>query len=222
MKKIAILQSNYIPWKGYFDLIGKVDTFVIYDDVNYSKNDWRNRNRIKTAQGIQWLTIPVRQESLNQKINETKVAFKQWNIKHWKSICSNYSQAPFFKQYEEYFKELYYSFQSEYLSEINLSLILAISKVLEINTEIIESKSLKLVGDRNQRLVDAVLKLNGTHYLSGPAGKTYLDLNLFKENKIEVEWMDYSGYREYPQFFPPFVHEVSVLDYIFNTGSNRF
>lgn len=222
MKKIAILQSNYIPWKGYFDIIQEVDTFIIYDDVNYSKNDWRNRNKIKTGQGVQWLTIPVTHKSLNQKINETKIAREGWNIKHWKSISSAYSKAPYFKIFEDYFKQIYLNFNNDYLSEINLILIKAIMNLLEIETKIIESQSLQLKGDRNERLINAISKLNGTHYLSGPSAKTYLDLDLFKKNNIDIEWMDYSNYSEYPQLYPPFVHEVSILDLIFNTGVHNF
>jgi hypothetical protein len=220
MKKIAILQSNYIPWRGYFDLINKVDVFVVYDEVQYTKNDWRNRNIIKTPNGPMWLTIPVRQLNLEQKINETRVSLKNWNIKHWNSIKANYTKAPYFKRYEEQFKELYLGMDTEMLSEINLKFIRAINDILGIQTEIIDSISLNLNGNKNERLVDAVTKLNGTHYLSGPAAKDYLDTNLFEKNNIQVEWMDYSGYSDYKQLYNPFLKHVSVIDYIFNT-SNR-
>lgn len=215
-KKIAILQSNYIPWRGYFDLINKVDVFVIYDEVQYTKNDWRNRNIIKTPNGPMWLTIPVRQFNLEQKINETRVSLKNWNIKHWNSIKANYTKAPYFKLYEEQFKELYLGMDTDLLSEINLKFIRAINAILGIQTEIIDSLALNLNGNKNERLVDAVTKLNGTHYLSGPAAKDYLDTSLFEKNNIQVEWMDYSGYTEYPQLYPPFWSKVSVLDNIFN------
>jgi len=218
MKKIAILQSNYIPWRGYFDLINKVDVFVIYDEVQYTKNDWRNRNIIKTPNGPMWLTIPVRQLNLEQKINETRVSLKNWNIKHWNSIKANYTKAPYFKLYEEQFKELYLGMDTDLLSEINLKFIHAINDILGIKTEIIDSVSLNLNGNKNERLVDAVTKLNGTHYLSGPAAKDYLDTGLFEKNNIRVEWMEYSNYSPYQQLFPPFSNQVSSLDTIFNTG----
>ena len=107
MKKVAILQSNYIPWKGYFDIIGSVDAFILYDDMQYTKNDWRNRNKIKTQNGLQWLSIPVRQESLHQKINETKITDPKWNINHWRSISQSYAKAPYFKAYKERFEALF-------------------------------------------------------------------------------------------------------------------
>lgn len=222
MKKIAILQSNYIPWRGYFDLINQVDVFVIYDEVQYTKNDWRNRNIIKTPNGPLWLTIPVRQQNLEQKINETRVSLKNWNIKHWNAIKANYTKAPYFKQYEERFKELYLDINTDLLSEINLKFIFTINDILGIKTQIIDSLSLDLGGNKNERLVDAVLKLNGTHYLSGPSAKNYLDTKLFEENNIQLEWMDYEGYSEYQQLFPPFSDTVSILDTIFSCGSKIF
>ena len=221
-KKIAILQSNYIPWRGYFDLINQVDVFVIYDEVQYTKNDWRNRNIIKTPNGPLWLTIPVRQQNLEQKINETRVSLKNWNIKHWNAIKANYTKAPYFKQYEERFKELYLGINTDLLSEINLKFIYAVNDILGIKTQIIDSLSLNLSGNKNERLVDAVLKLNGTHYLSGPSAKNYLDTKLFEENNIQLEWMDYEGYSEYQQLFPPFSDTVSILDTIFSCGSKIF
>lgn len=220
MKKIAILQSNYIPWKGYFDIIKMADVFVVYDEVQYTKNDWRNRNIIKTPNGPMWLTIPVRQLNLEQKINETRVSLKNWNIKHWNAIKANYTKAPYFKQHEERFRELYLGMNTDLLSEINLKFICVINDILGIQTEIIDSISLNLQGNKNERLLEAVTKLNGTHYLSGPAAKDYLDTGLFEKNNIQVEWMDYSGYSDYKQLYDPFVMHVSVIDYIFNT-SNR-
>jgi hypothetical protein len=220
MKKVAILQSNYIPWKGYFDIIKMADVFVVYDEVQYTKNDWRNRNQIKTANGLSWLTIPVIQKSLNQKINETFVSQSNWNKKHWNSITCNYSKAPFFEQFEDYFKQIYSQIQTQNLSEINQIFIKKINEILNIRTEIVDSRDLNLVGDKNERLIDAVKKLNGTHYISGPAAKSYIDLNKFETESIQVEWVDYNGYPEYSQLFGAFKHNVSILDLVFNEGSN--
>lgn len=220
MKKIAILQSNYVPWKGYFDIIKMADVFVIYDEVQYTKNDWRNRNQIKTPNGLSWLTIPVLQNTLNQKINETVVSQFNWNKKHWNSITCNYSKAPFYKTLESEFQQLYYSIETQNLSEINQIFIKKIANFLKIETDIIDSKSLNLVGDKNERLIDAVKKLNGTHYISGPSAKNYLDVNKFEAESIQVEWVDYNGYPEYSQLHGDFKHNVSILDLIFNEGSN--
>lgn len=220
MKTIAILQSNYIPWKGYFDLIKSVDTFVIYDEVQYTKNDWRNRNMIKTATGPLWMTIPVRQLSLSQKIYETETSQYNWNNKHWNAIKTNYAKAKYFGQYAPVFEEIYRTISTPNLSEINLTFIKAINKVLGIDTEIIDSRDLKLEGGRNERLIDAIKKLNGDRYISGPSAKNYLDESQFNKEGISVDWIDYSGYPEYEQLYPPFAHAVSVLDLIFNTGQD--
>lgn len=219
MKKIAILQSNYIPWKGYFDMINMVDEFIIYDDVQYTKNDWRNRNKIKTKQGIQWLTIPVRQENLEQKIKDTKIVDKKWNIKHWSSISQNYSKAEHFKEYKEIFENLYLNCKEEYLSEINYKFILTINEILGIKTNIRWSSEFELRDGQMERLIGICKDCNTDIYLSGPAAKDYFDETLAKRNNIEIEWMEYSNYSEYNQLHTSFEHGVSILDLIFNEGA---
>lgn len=218
MKRIAILQSNYIPWKGYFDLIASVDVFVFYDDMQYTKNDWRNRNLIKTPQGPAWLTIPVRQESLAQTIRDTRIADPAWAKKHWKTIAQNYARAAYFKEYRDFFAELYQGAVSPWLSEINQSFVRAINGLLGIDTVIRSASEFTLAPGKSERLLALCRELGATGYLSGPAAKDYLDTALFAAAGIEAEWMDYRGYPEYPQLFPPFAHGVSILDLIFNTG----
>jgi len=219
MKKIAILQSNYIPWRGYFDIIKNVDTFVVYDEVQYTKNDWRNRNKIKTPNGLQWLTIPVKQKCLEQKIFETEVVDQNWRRKHLNSIKLNYAKAPFFEMYINQLESLYDG-NEVLLSDINLKFIKGICKMLNIQTKIIDSRELELKGDKNQRLIDACIKLEATHYLSGKAAQSYIETQLFKDKGITVDWMDYSHYREYPQLHPPFVMGVSIIDYLLNKQQN--
>ena len=218
MKRIAILQSNYIPWKGYFDLINMVDEFILYDDMQYTKNDWRNRNKIKTPQGIQWLTIPVRQESLDQKIKDTKISDKKWNIKHWRTISQNYSKAKYFKDYKDIFEELYLTCDEEYLSEINYKFITTINEILGIKTKLRWSSEFELVDGQTEKLLGICKDCNADIYLSGPAAKDYFNEDLAKQENIKVEWMDYSGYKEYEQLNPPFEHGVTILDLIFNKG----
>jgi len=218
--RVAILQSNYIPWKGYFDIIGSVDAFVLYDDMQYTKNDWRNRNKIKTQNGLQWLSIPVRQESLHQKINETKITDVKWNINHWRTLSQNYAKAPFFKAYKAEFEALYLSATSEYLSDINRHFLDAINAMLDIKTKIYDSREFVLAEGKSERLLALCQELGATTYLSGPAARDYLDESIFEKAGIAVEWMDYSGYREYHQLFPPFEHGVSVIDLILNEGEN--
>ena len=220
MKKVAILQSNYIPWKGYFDIIGSVDAFVLYDDMQYTKNDWRNRNKIKTQNGLQWLSIPVRQESLHQKINETKITDPKWNINHWRSISQSYAKAPFFKVYKERFEALFLEAKSEYISDINRHFIEAINAMLGITTKIYDSREFVLAEGKSERLLALCQELGATTYLSGPAARDYLDEKIFRDAGMNVEWMDYSGYAEYHQLFPPFEHGVSVIDLILNEGDN--
>ncbi|KAA5548455.1 WbqC family protein [Adhaeribacter rhizoryzae] len=220
MLKTAILQSNYIPWKGYFDLINSVDEFILYDEMQYTKNDWRNRNKIKTPNGVQWLTIPVKQDSLEQKINETKVFDPKWNIKHWRTLQQNYSKAPYFKFYKELFENLYLTNSTSYLSQINLLFITAICNELGIKTKITSSEQYSYGDGKTERLVNLVKATGGKEYVSGPAAKDYLNESLFEEAGIKVTWMNYAGYQEYHQLFPPFEHGVSILDLLFNEGPN--
>lgn len=216
--KVAILQSNYIPWKGYFDIINKADVFIIYDEVQYTKNDWRNRNLIKTANGKEWITIPVRQKQLGQTIDDTYVLNNLWRKKHPRMLQANYSKATFFKELFPVFMDIYEKTDILSLSEINYSFICKVCELLGINTRIIYSKELHLRGDKLMKLIDACNKLNATTYISGPAAKSYIDEDVFQKHQIKVEWMDYEGYPEYPQLFPPFVHGVSILDLLFNVG----
>jgi hypothetical protein len=219
-KKIAIIQSNYIPWKGYFDLINMVDEFVIYDDVQFTKNDWRNRNKIKTAQGIKWLTIPIRQENLEQKIKDTKITDKKWNIKHWRTISQNYAKTKYFKDYKDIFEELYLDCNEDYLSQINYKFITTVNEILGIKTKLRLSSEFELVDGQTEKLIGICKQCNADIYISGPAAKNYFDEALTRQENITVEWMDYSGYKEYEQLYPPFQHGVSILDLIFNEGPN--
>ena len=216
--KVSICQSNYIPWRGYFDLIASADVFVIYDEVQYTKNDWRNRNLIKTATGLSWLTVPVRRESIHQKINETLTMSTGWERKHITALTLNYSKSPFFQTYKDEIFEIYENFTS--LSNLNVNMIKKICEILMIGTKIIDSSDLCLSGDRNSKLIDACIKLNATTYISGPSASCYLDTAAFNLNNINVNWMDYSGYLEYPQRFGKFIGNVSILDLIFNIGPN--
>ncbi|PKL37863.1 MAG: hypothetical protein CVV44_15100 [Spirochaetae bacterium HGW-Spirochaetae-1] len=223
-KKVAILQSNYIPWKGYFDLINMVDEFILYDDVQYTKNDWRNRNRIKTVQGVQWLSIPVFKESLSQKIKDTKIIQQDWNKKHWKTIKINYAKAQYFKDYSDNFENAYMTCTYKNLSAINYSFIKAINNILGITTKISFSSEYSFKGDKTEKIISILKEAKATEYLSGPAARDYIDENLFQQEGITLAWMNYSGYREYTQLYPPFEHAVSVIDLIFNEGpkANRY
>jgi hypothetical protein len=222
MKSVAILQSSYIPWKGYFDVIGSVDEFVLYDDASYSKNDWRNRNRIKTRTGPVWLTIPVLAAGrFGQAIREVEIGDPRWPTKHWKSIQTHYARARHFPELAPLLSGIYERAAGErLLSQVNELFLRAICDLLGIRTRITRSSDYEIRGDRTERLVHICEQVGAREYLSGPAAKAYLDTRVFASHGIAVRWMDYSGYPEYRQLFgPPFVHEVSILDLLFNEGA---
>jgi hypothetical protein len=221
MKRVAIVQSNYIPWKGYFDLINMVDEFILYDNVQYTRRDWRNRNLLKTKNGARWVTIPVIHTSLSQEIRETRTANSIWRRKHWESICHSYAKAAFFKTYKEMFEELYMGDDEVYLSQINYTFIRAINNILGITTKISRSGDYELTeAGKTERLVRLCKQAGATEYLSGPAAKAYLDESLFTAEGISVSWMNYNGYPEYRQLFcPPFIHNVSIIDLVLNEGA---
>jgi hypothetical protein len=217
-KTVAILQSNYIPWKGYFDIIGLSDQFILFDDAQFTKNDWRNRNQIKTQDGLQWLTIPVQHGSLSQKIKDTKIADGRWAKKHWNAIVGSYARAAHFADYRDRLEELFLGCDEQFLSRVNYRVLTALCEMLGITTKISWSTDYGVIEGKTERLIDLCRKSGATVYLSGPAAKDYIQEELFREAGIELRWMDYSGYPEYPQLHGSFVHAVSVLDLLLNTG----
>ena len=219
-KKIAISQSNYIPWKGYFDLINMVDEFILYDDVQFTRRDWRNRNQIKTQAGLQWLTIPVEVKGkFHQTINQTLVSDRSWTRQHWRALELNYARATFFEEYRDRIKALYADCQMARLSEINHHFLTGLNACLGISTSLRCSSEYILEGDRSERLLNLCRQTGATAYYSGPAARTYLDQALFARAGIAVVWMDYTGYPTYRQLHGAFEHAVSVLDLLFNEGS---
>ena len=217
-KRVAIVQSNYIPWKGYFDLINSVDEFLLYDDRQYTRRDWRNRNRIKTRHGPVWLTIPVRVKGrYHQRIDETEIADARWGRAHWRIITHNYAEAPFFDLYRDRFARLYET-DEKLLSRVNRAFIEEICDVLGIHTLISWSTDYEGVGAKTERLVNLCVQAGAGAYLSGPLARAYVEDGQFAAAGITLEYMDYTGYLDYPQLHPPFDHNVSVLDLLFNVG----
>ena len=220
-KTVAIVQSNYIPWKGYFDLIAQSDEFILYDDMQYTRRDWRNRNLIKTPRGLEWLTIPVQVKGKYfQKINETRVSDASWAKTHWSTIVHNYSQARHFHDYRGRFEELYLGCSEEYLSRVNFRFIEAICGLLGIGTRITWSSEYTLREGKTERLVGLCVDAGATRYLSGPSARDYMDETLFAEAGIEVAYMNYAGYPVYTQLHGAFEHGVTILDLILNEGPN--
>ncbi len=218
-KKIAILQSSYIPWKGYFDIINSVDEFVIYDTAGYSKNGWRNRNRITGPNGTRWLTIPVRVTRHNQPINEVRIHDFRWPAKHWKSLVANYGGSPFFRSYAQALERLYESLAEEpYLTTINIAFLRFTSRLLGISTPFSMAEDLNDIQDPTEKLIRLCQIRGATSYVTGPSASDYLRPRRFEEENIRVEWMNYDNYPEYPQRGVPFNHAVSILDLIFWTG----
>lgn len=220
-KKIAILQSNYIPWKGYFDIIRDVDEFIFFDDVQYTKRDWRNRNKIKTQHGPTWLTVPViSKNNFNQKINETIIDGEVWKRKHWRSIELCYGKSEYHSEVSDLLWPVYHSETFDMLSKLNIRLIKLICEYIGIKTNFSNSSDFPLKKDKNDRLINLCLHTNSSIYISGPSARQYIDEEKFNDNQIELQWVDYGDYPEYPQLWGDFEHNVSILDLLFNCGKN--
>jgi len=221
MKKIAIVQSNYIPWRGYFDMIAAVDEFILYDDMQYTRRDWRNRNLIKTPQGLQWLTVPVHVKGkYHQTIRETKVDGNGWAADHWKALAQNYRRAPYFDEIAVWLEPIYCAESFCYLSSLNRRLIEAICAYVGIETRISNSWDYALDNGKTERLVSLCAQAGGTEYISGPAARDYVDEQIFTDQGIKLTWFDYAGYLKYSQLWGDFVPTVTILDLLFNCGKD--
>jgi len=217
-RTVADLQSNYLPWKGYFDLIHEVDLFIFYDDVQYTKNDWRNRNKVKVPGGAAWITVPVGQ-ALDRRICDVELNDTHWQEKHWKTWRQYYAQAPYFSLFENFLREVYLERRWRSLSELNQYLIVAIARdFLGVTTQFADSRDFQLAGRRLDRLLALLLATGATRYVSGPSGQDYIDPERFSTAGIELTFKSYDGYPEYPQPYPPFEHFVSAFDLLFCCG----
>jgi hypothetical protein len=218
--KVAILQSNYLPWKGYFDIIANVDLFIFHDDLQYTKNGWRNRNKIKTFNGTKWITVPC---GTNERrlICDVKLINSDWQRKHWNLIKINYKNSIYFNLYSNFFEEIYLEQSWRYLSDLNQHIIKNISNnFLFIKTKFSDSRQYNLKKTKSDRVIELLKKVGATTYISGPSGKNYLNEKKFFEEEIKLEWMSYDGYPTYSQIYQPFEHNVSIIDLLFNVGPN--
>lgn len=217
--KVAVIQSNYIPWRGYFDIMHDADVFVFYDDVQYTVNDWRNRNRVKTANGVVWLTIPVGDQN-DRLICDVVIGDQSWARKHWMTIEQSYHGAPGFARYREFFKN-FYSRSWESLSVLNQTMIRTIAgDLLGIRTQILDSRDYNLEGKGSDRLLMLLKKMGATDYISGPSAQRYLDAEAYARNGVRVHWKDYSHYPEYPQLHGPYAPDLSIVDLLLNCGDD--
>lgn len=219
-KRVAIIQSCYIPWKGYFDVINGVDAFVLYDTCQFTRRDWRSRNTIKTPQGSVFLTVPVKSKgNYNAPISAIEIAEPKWVDKHLASLRHSYGRAPFFKDVWPCVSALYDAVRGKtLLSRVNRSLTEGICALLGIATPLHDAPEDCAAEDPTERLVE-ICKLHGaTEYVSGLAAKNYLKEQAFEAEGISLRWMQYGPYPEYEQVHPPFSHNVTVLDVLFHTG----
>ena len=217
--KVAILQSNYLPWRGYFDLIHDVDVFVLYDDVQFTKNDWRNRNQIYGSAGLQWLSVPTG-DSIHRTIREVELVNDRWQEKHFRTLTQTYARAPFAEELGPWLESVYRTRSWRTLSELNAALVREICGMLGIRTEIRDSSEFFMEGDRVERLLRLLGDLGASEYISGPAAKSYLadEGANFAKRGVTLSYKRYPAYPEYPQRREPFVGAVSVVDLLVNVG----
>ena len=220
---VVILQPSYIPWRGYFDQISRADLFIFYDDVQYDKHGWRNRNQIKTAQGKQWLTIPVHSAGVTQgiPIKDVKIDWsKPWAKNHWKTLGIAYAKAPHFRRYVPLLEPFFERSEREdvFLADFTIDLTMALAAELGLTTRFMRSSSLEGIdGQKTDRLIQILTRVGCTHYISGPSARDYIEQDKFDAAGITLEYIQYD-YPEYPQLYPPFDGQVSVLDLLFMTG----
>ena len=217
-KKVVVLQSNYIPWKGYFELIHEADVFCFYDEVQYTKNDWRNRNRILGPNGLFWITVPVEKDAVNGKISEALITNSSWQKKHFKTIEQTYSKSINKTDVLAMLEPIYMGKEWTSISQLNQHLIKTISEFMGISTEFKNSADFNLKGDRIDRLKNLINQLDGTEYISGPAAKNYLAENesFFAKDNIQLVYKEYGPYLSYDNKKKEFEDSVSILDLIMN------
>ncbi len=202
-------------------MIAAVDEFILYDDMQFTRRDWRNRNQIKTPQGLSWLSVPVQSKGrYEQKIKDTEIDGTDWAATHWKSMSLNYARAPHFKEIAEWLQPIYQQQTFTNLSVLNRTLIEAVCKYLGINTVIKNSWDYELIDGKTERLADLCKQAGGSEYISGPAAKDYIDEAVFLHYAIKLTWFDYQGYSEYPQLWGDYAHHVSIVDLLFNCGKD--
>lgn len=224
-RTIAIVQSNYLPWRGYFDLLRSADELILFDSVQYTRRDWRNRNIIKTPQGPQWITIPVEVKGrYRQAIDETRIADPHWAESHIRTITANYRRAARFTDVASWLFEAIRAAANEpLLTHVNEHLLSAIAGHLDVRTRFRRCTDLldraEMAGmDASSRLVALCRAAKAERYLSGPSARDYLDESLFAAAGIEVAWMDYNHYPDYSQLWGQFEPRVSVIDLLLNVG----
>ena len=222
MTVCAVIQPSYVPWRGYFDQILRSDIFVFYDDVQFDRHGWRNRNRVKTSTGSTWLTVPVRSKGHLERallINEVEIAFEtNWHRSHLTTLHQSYRRAPFFNQYIDLL-ERHLSAPPARLSELTIPLTIDIARELGASCEFVTSSTLSVDGTGLAKLISTLQRVGANHYLSGPSAAAYIEPSEFARAGISLEYVKYN-YQEYPQLHPPFDGQVSIVDLLFMLGEN--
>jgi hypothetical protein len=223
--RAAIIQSCYVPWKGYFDIIRSVDHFILFDDAQFRRGDFRNRNQIKTANGLKWITIPIAHSGVYpERIMDMRIGDPDWSRRHYEMIRQSYRGAPGWPVLDAWLNEVLLAQRAPTLTELNESLLRSLCGLLGIRTGFSRSVDHGVqCDDPTERLIRLCQAVGATHYVSGPSAKNYMREELFAENGMTFEYFDYRGYVEYPQPHGPFVHNVSILDAIacLGTGAHR-
>jgi hypothetical protein len=214
---VAVHQPQYLPWLGYFDKMRRADVFCYLNDVQYKKNEWQNRNRIKTAQNLQWITVPVRYH-FPEKILEVHINNGvDWARKHLQALITNYSRAPYYSEYMPIFEEVY-SGEWEFISELNVHLIERLKSVLDLDEKsTVLSSDLELREEPTDRLIDICKALGADTYLAGQGGADYMDLTRFEKNGLKLIVQEFQ-HPVYPQLFGGFHSHLSIVDLLFNCG----
>ncbi len=220
LKRVAVLQSNYIPWKGYFDIIHDVDEFIFYDEVQFTKNDWRNRNQLIINGEPRWITVPVG-DCIHRNIDEVRINKSIWQKKHFNTLQMSYGKSPYYHKYIDFFYDAFMEKQWKYLYQLNRYLIEHIAvDFLNVKTKFSDSRSYESHGTQSEKLLSLLRSAHTRIYVSGPAAKEYIEIAKYKESGIQLVWKDYSGYPEYPQASKNFTHYVSILDLLFQVGED--
>jgi hypothetical protein len=217
-RTVGILQPGYLPWLGFFEQVHRCDIFVLYDDVQFEKGSWRNRNRIKTPNGPQWLTVPVLLKGQGLPlIKDVAInSSESWQKKHIRAITQNYSKSPFLGRYgEDLFEMLDRPWR--FLIDLDLELVNWLTEQLGISTQMVLASALGVHGSNVQRLINIIQSLGGDHFYEGSAGQSYIDVGVFEEAGISVSFQEYNHPR-YPQLYGDFISHLSVIDLLFNCG----
>jgi len=216
--RVTILQPSYLPWLGFFEQMSRADKFVLLDDVQYTRRDWRNRNRIRVKESWVWLTVPVQQKRrFSQSLLETRIDNSlPWRRKHLETLRQHYCKAPFFEKYFPRCQQVYEK-DWTFLFDLCLETINLIKEEMGIETPLLRSSEMKPGGEKTERLVSICRELGATHYLSGESGSNYIAEEDFSSQGIALEYQNYE-HPVYPQRYTGFVPHLSAIDLLFNCG----